>query len=163
VLTFQRNSRRSCFWDALLDALMRSCSIKIRDIRMKDTLQRLLVEDQPMVEAFLSRTPQEALTDGIGSGSVIRCVKNLNRTRGRHPSETRPKFAIVIADQILRCLSIRGGFSQLLRHPGIGRRPCNSDMDHPPRSFRSMRKNAKSGRKQRSLTCKKSQAQICAA
>jgi len=63
MLTFQRNSRRSCFWDALLDALMRSCSIKILDISMKGTLQLLLVEDQQVVEAFLSHTPQKAFAE----------------------------------------------------------------------------------------------------
>ncbi len=58
MLAFQRNSRRFCFWDVLLDALMRSCSSKILDISMKDTLQLLLVEDQQLVEACLSHTPQ---------------------------------------------------------------------------------------------------------
>ena len=51
----------------------------------------------------------------------------VDATRAKHGS----KLAIVIADQILRRLPIRGGFAQLLRDPGISRRSCHSDMDHP--------------------------------
>ena len=90
----------------------------------------LLVEDQQMVEAFLSDAPQEALADHIGSWCMNRRLKYLNRTGGRHTSKARPKFAIVITNQVLGCLSIGCCFSQLLRHPGIGRRACHSDMDH---------------------------------
>ncbi len=60
------------------------------------------------------------------------CFENLNRTGCGHTSETGPKFTIVIMNQILRCLPIRRGFSELLGDPGIGRGPCDADMDHPP-------------------------------
>lgn len=53
LLAFQRNSRCCCFWDALLDALMRSCSINIRDIRIKYTLQLLFMEDQQVGKRIL--------------------------------------------------------------------------------------------------------------
>jgi len=85
-----------------------------------------------MVKACLPHTPQETLTDRIGSGSMIRRFEYLNSTCRRHSGKTRPKFAIVITDQILWCLPIWGGFTQLLRYPGIGRRSYHSDMDHPP-------------------------------
>src|SRR6266853_5584418 len=39
----------------------------------------------------------------------------------------------MIANQILRCLPIRGGFPNLLRDPRIGGKPCHSHVDHPPR------------------------------
>jgi hypothetical protein len=86
-----------------------------------------------VVEAFLSYTSGEAFADRIGSGSVIGCIENLNSTGCRHTSEAGPKFAVVITNQILRSLSKRGGFSKLLGHPGIGRGPCDADMDHPSR------------------------------
>ena len=91
------------------------------------------MEDQQVVEAFLSYTPQEAFADRIGSGSVIGCVENLNRTRGRHTSEAGPKFAVVITNQILWSLPIRGGFSKLLCHPGIGWGSSDTDVNHPSR------------------------------
>jgi hypothetical protein len=59
--------------------------------------------------------------------------ENLNGTRYRHPSEAGPKFAIIITNQILRCLPIRRGFSKLLRNPGIGGRSCHSHVDYAPR------------------------------
>jgi len=74
-----------------------------------------------MVKAFLPHTPQETLTDRIGSRSMIRRFENLNSTCRRHSGKTGPKFAIVITDQILRRLPVWGGFSQLLCYPGIGR------------------------------------------
>ena len=73
-----------------------------------------------MVEAFLPGTPQEALTDRVVSGSMNRRFEQLNRTGGRYTSKARPKFAIVITDQIFRRLSIGSRFSELLGHPGIG-------------------------------------------
>lgn len=89
------------------------------------------MKDQQVVEAFLPHTPQEALADRIGAGSVIRSPEDFNATCCRHPHATRSKLAIVITDQIFRCLPIRGSFPKLLRHPGIGRISCHSDMDHP--------------------------------
>ncbi len=120
------------FWNLLPDPLMRPCSVEVGHIPIEHALELLLVKDQQVVETFLSHTSQEAFADRIGSGSVIRGVEHLNRTRCRHTSEAGSTFAIAITHEILWCLPIRGGFSQVLRHPGIGRRPCYSDMDHPP-------------------------------
>ena len=83
-----------------------------------------------MVEALLSYTPHEAFADRIGSGSVIWGLEQLDATGRRHSQETGSKFAVVITDQIVGSLSIWGGFSQLLRHPGISWRSCHADMDH---------------------------------
>ena len=85
-----------------------------------------------MVEAFLSYTPQKAFADSIGSWCMKGRFENLNRTRCSHASKARPKFAIVITNQILRCLPIRGGFSELLRDPRIGGRSCHTYVDHLP-------------------------------
>ena len=88
--------------DLLLYALMGSCLVKVRHIGIEDAVELPLMEDQHMVQAFLSDAPQEAFADGIGSWSMIRCFENLNPTRGRHTSEAGPKFAIVLTNQIFR-------------------------------------------------------------
>jgi hypothetical protein len=116
--------------DLLLDPLMGSCLVEVGHIGMEHTLKLLLLKDQQVIEAFSPHAPQKAFADGIGSWSMNRGLKNLDATCGRHPSKARPEFVVVISDQIFRCLSIRGGFSQLLRHLGIGRRACHAHMDH---------------------------------
>jgi hypothetical protein len=90
---------------------MRSGQVEVCHIHIEHALERLLMEDQQMVKTFLSHTPQKAFADRICSWRVIRCFKNLNGTRGRHPSETGAKFTIIITNEILWCLPIRGGFS----------------------------------------------------
>ena len=110
---------------------MGSCPVEVCYIPIEHTLELLLAEDQQVVKAFLSDTPQEAFANRIGAGSVIRCSKYFNGTRRRHSGKTGSKLAIVITDQILRHLPIWGGFAQLLRDPGISRRSCHSNMNHP--------------------------------
>jgi len=105
--------------------------VEVRDVHIEDALELPLMEDQQVVQAFLPHAPQEAFADGIGSWRMIRGFEHLNPTGGRHPSETGPKFTIVITNQILGCLPIGGSFSQVLGHPGIGRRSSDSDMDYP--------------------------------
>ncbi len=90
------------------------------------------MEDQQMVKAFLSYTSHEAFADRIGAFRMKGRFENLDVTRCSHTSEARPKFALVLTNQILRRLPIRGGFSELLRNPGIGRRPCHTYVDHLP-------------------------------
>ena len=109
---------------------MRSGQVEVRHILIEHALQLLLVKDQEVVKTFLSYAPQEAFADGIGSWCMNGRFKNLDGTRGRHPSKTWSKFAIMITNQILRCLSKWCGFSELLRNPGIGRRPCHAYVDH---------------------------------
>ena len=111
---------------------MWSRPVEVRHILIEHALELLLVEDQQMVKAFLSHTPQEAFADRIGSWCMIGRFENLDSTRCRYPSKARPKFGIVITNQILRCLSKWCGFSELLRNPGIGRRSCHAHVDHSP-------------------------------
>jgi hypothetical protein len=111
---------------------MGSCLVEVNHIRLEVTLKLLLLQNQQMIQAFLSDAPQETLTDGIGSWRVNRRFEQLDTARFRHSSKARPKFAVVIPDQILWRLSIWGGFSQLLRHPGIRRRSGYAHVDHLP-------------------------------
>ena len=112
---------------------MGSCSVEVPYIVIEHALELLLAEDEEMVQAFLSDTPQEAFADGIGSWCMNRRFEDLDRARFRHTSKARPKLALIITNQILRCLPIRRGFSKLLRHPGIGGRSCHSHVDYASR------------------------------
>jgi hypothetical protein len=100
------------FRNLLRHPLMRSCLVEVQHIRIEHALELPLLQDQQMVQAFLPHTSHEALTDGIGSWCVIRRLEHLNGTCGRYTSEAGPKFAIVITNQVLRSLPIRGGFSE---------------------------------------------------
>src|SRR5215467_12182627 len=123
-------TQAALFRDLLPNALMGSCLVEVGHIRIEHALELLLLKDQQVVQTFLPHTPQEALADGIGSGSVIRSFENLDATRRRHTSKARSEFAIVIPNQVLWRLSIGCGFSQLLRHLGIGRRSRDAHVDH---------------------------------
>ena len=93
-----------------MDPLMRSSVVEVCHILIEHALELPLVKDQDMIKAFLSHTPHEAFADRIGSWSMIGCFENLNRTCCSYTSEAGPKFAIIITNQILRPLPIRGGF-----------------------------------------------------
>jgi hypothetical protein len=123
-------SRSAPFRNLLLNTLMRSGPVEIHHIPIEHPLQLLLAEDQQMVKAFLSRTPQKAFAGRIGSWCMKGRFENLNRTCCSHASKARPKFAIIITNQKLRCLPIRGGFSELLCDPRISRRSCHAYVDH---------------------------------
>ena len=109
---------------------MGSCLVEVGHILIQNTLESLLLQDQQVVQAFLPYTPHKAFADGVGSWRVNRRFEQLDATGLRHWAETGSKLAVVIMNEVLGCLPIRGGFSQLLCDPGISRRPCHSDMDH---------------------------------
>ena len=116
-------TRCSCrVGNLLMYPLMGSCLVEVDHIRIEHALELLLMQDQQVIEAFLPHAPQEAFADRIGSWGLNRRFEDLDRARFRYPSKARPELAIVITNQVLRCEPIRGGFSQLLGHPGIGRR-----------------------------------------
>jgi hypothetical protein len=102
-------------WNLLPDTSMWSGPIEVLDIGIEHPLELLLMKDEQVIETLTSYTPQKALTDGIRSWGLIRCFENLDITRICNTGEVHPKLAIVIMNKILRPLSIRGGFSQLLR------------------------------------------------
>ena len=112
---------------------MRSCLVEVAHIGIEHALELLLLQDQQVVQAFLPHTPQKSLTDGIGSWGMIGRFEDLNAARCGHVGETGAKFGIIIPNQVLGCLSIRGGFPYLLCCPSIRGRPCHADMDHPSR------------------------------
>ena len=111
---------------------MRPCLVKVRHIRLEHALELPLLQDQQVVQAFLPYTPQKAFADGVGAFRVNRRFEQLDATGRRHSAETGSILAVVITDQILGCLPIRRRFPELLRHPGIGRRASEADVDHLP-------------------------------
>ena len=110
--SMMRGMRGSARFGKLLpNPLMRSCLVEVRHILIERALELLFVEDEQVVKAFLSHTPQEAFADRIGSWRMIGRFENLDSTRSRYPSKTWSKFAIIVTNQILRCLSKWCGFS----------------------------------------------------
>ena len=99
--------------------------IEVHDICFEEPIELLLLEDQ----AFSPYAPQKTFTDGIRLGSSIRGSKHLDATRGGHARKIRPKFAIIIPNQIAWPFSIRSRFPKLLRDPGIGRRSGHIHVD----------------------------------
>ena len=120
-------------WNLLPDSLMWSGLIEVLDIRMKDTLQLFLLEDEQVIETLSPHAAQEALTDRIGTWGVIRCFQDRDVTRLSNPREGHAKLAIVITDEVLRTHAIGGGLPQLLHGPRIGGRSCDADVDHSAR------------------------------
>src|SRR6266446_2655967 len=107
---------------------------KIRDVGTQDTVQLLLMEDQHLVQTFSSHTAQKAFTDGIGSWRMIGRFEYLHVARCCNSGEAGPKLAIVIANEILRRLSIRSRLAQLLCGPNVGRRARHTYVNDFPRS-----------------------------
>jgi hypothetical protein len=100
---------------------------------MQDTMQLLLMEDQQAIQALSSHAPQKAFAARIGAFRMIRRFKHLDATRNCDTSETGSTFALMIADERLRRLSIRGRLSQLLCGPSVGRKSRHTYVDDLPR------------------------------
>jgi hypothetical protein len=55
----------------LMNTLMWSGFIEIRNVSMQDTMQLLLMEDQQVIQALSPHTQEKAFTNGIGSWCVV--------------------------------------------------------------------------------------------
>lgn len=113
---------------------MWSRPIEIRNIGTQHTMQLFLMEDRYMVKALSPNTSQKTFTNRIGPWCMIGRFENLDAARCCNTSETRSKLAIVIADEVLRRVSIRSRLPQLLCGPSVGRSARHTNMDDPPRS-----------------------------
>ncbi len=98
---------------------MRPSLVEVLNIGVEHAVELLLMQDEQVIQALATHTPQKAFTDGIRSRSVIRCSENLDVTCFRNPREAQPKLAIVIPNEILRPRSIGGGFPKLLCGPRV--------------------------------------------
>ena len=116
------------FGNLLTDALMWSRPVEIRDVETQHTMELLLTEDQYVIQALAPHTQEKAFTNRIGAFRVIGCFQYLNAARCCHASETGSKLAIMIADELLRRLSIGSGLPQGLGGPRVGRSVRHPDM-----------------------------------
>ena len=123
-------NRTALFREPLRNPLMRPGSVEVGHIGIEHALELPLLQDQQVIQAFLSHTSQEAFTDGIGSWGMNRRLEKFDATGPGNSAEMRSILAVAITDQILRCLPKRGSFSQLLGDPRIGRGSCHTHMDH---------------------------------
>ena len=133
IIVIWRDRLTIPFWELLSDPLMRSGSIEVVYISIEYPLELLLMQDEQVIETLASHTPQKAFTDSIRLWGVIRYVEDLDATRLRNPREAQPKLAIIITDEVLRSLSIGGGFPKLLCGPSVGGISCDADVDHSAR------------------------------
>jgi hypothetical protein len=133
IIVIWRDRLTIPFWELLSDPLMRSGSIEVVYISIEYPLELLLMQDEQVIETLASHTPQKAFTDSIRLWGMIRYVEDLDATRLRNPLEVHPKLAIIITDEVLRSLSIGGGFPQLLCGPSVGGISCDADVDHSAR------------------------------
>jgi hypothetical protein len=85
-------------------------SIEVPNRGIKDTLQLLLVKDEQVIETLATHTQEKPFTDRIGAFRLVGRFKYLVAARCGHASETGSKLVITITDEILRTLSISGGF-----------------------------------------------------
>src|SRR5215471_14116590 len=106
----RRRNQSELLRDLLPNALMGSCLVEVAHIRIEHALELPLMQDQQVVQAFLSDAPQIAFADGIGSWCMIGGFEQLDATGPRYPLETRSKLAVVIPNEILGYLPKWGGF-----------------------------------------------------
>src|SRR6266446_225263 len=91
------------------------------------------MEDQYVVQALSPNTQEKAFTDRIGARCMIGCFQYLDAACCCHTSETGPKLAIIIANEVLRRVSIGSSLPQLLCSPSIGRKSRHTHVDDFPR------------------------------
>ena len=142
---------------------MRSSLIEIQDIGPEEAGELLLMEDQEVIQAFSPYASQKALTDGIGLWRMVWRSKHLDAARCCDARKIRAEFAIIIPNQICWRLSIRSRLPQRYAPPRDPSEIASHLRGSAFRDVSSMRKKAKSGRKKRSVTRKKSQAHTSAA
>ncbi len=118
------------------------------------------MQDEEVIQRFSPHASGENVHRQHWPGArSIRRSQHIDATCGRHTCEMRTEFPVMIPNQVCGCLSIRSRLPQLLCYPKIGRGTGHIHMDPPSAtSARVLMKKAKSGRKKRSGTCKKSQA-----
>src|SRR2546430_2200742 len=143
-------------------SLMRSSLVEVQGICREEAGELLLLKDQEVIQAFSPDAAQEAFTHSISSwGSVgvrrtlmplviatrAKCgpnLRSLSRIRYFGPSP----YGVASRS----CCATHRSVGERVTFTWITLRDCNSTM-----------KKAKSGRKKRSVTCRKSQAHISAA
>ena len=114
--------------DSVPDPVMRAVSIEGRDGVVKDTMHLTLVQDEEVIEALATDTPEEPLTDGSGSWSMDRSPEHLDAARVGSASTVGPVLPVVVAQEEVRPFSPWWCFPQVVCRPGISRMAGDSTM-----------------------------------
>ena len=125
----RRSRKYRRIWNPLPKPLMGSSLIKVQCISPEEARELFLMENEEVIQAFSSHASQKAFANGIRLRSSKWRSKHLNPTGCGHSRKTCPKFLVIIPDEIFGRLPVWSRFSQLLRHPRIGRCSCHIHMD----------------------------------
>ena len=141
---------------------MGSSVIKVEDIVLEKAEELLFMQDQEVIQAFSSHASQKAFTDSICSWRTIRRFQYLDAARAATRAKLGPNLRSLSRMRYVGvCPSGVASRSCCATQRSVGDRVTFTCITL--RDFSSMRKKAKSGRKKRSVTCKKSQAHTSAA
>ncbi len=80
--------------------------IKVHYIRLEQTVELLLMEDQEVIKAFSPHAQEKAFTSGIRSWGLRRRSKHLDATCCCYACNMLPECAIIIPDQLFGRLPI---------------------------------------------------------
>ncbi len=111
-LVIQRNRLPRSVWDLLSDSLMRPGSVEVVYVGSQYPLELLLLQDEQVIETFVTHTAHKPFTDGIGPWCVIWRFEYLDAAGCGHAREIGAKFVITIANEIFRRLSKGSRFPQ---------------------------------------------------
>ena len=115
------------------------------------------VEYEQVVQALSAHTTKQALTEGVFLWGAVGGTHLLNACGRSQGDERRTEPAVVVANEVLGVQPERRGLAQLLGDPGIGWvTPTCTIL----RVARSSTKKAWIERNSRSVTGRKSQAQM---
>jgi len=96
---------------------MRPDLVVVRGIRLKDTTQVRLAEDDHLIEAFASSRTDQPFDVSILPGRTRRDWMIADAHRTNAPSVGRPERAIAVAEQMTRRFAPGEGFGHLTRDP----------------------------------------------
>jgi hypothetical protein len=125
----RRSRKHRRIWNPLPKPLMGSSLMKVQGISLKEARELFLMEKEEVIQAFSSHASQKAFASGIRLRSSKWRSKHLHPTGCGHSRKTCPKFLVSIPDEICGRLPLWSRFSQLVRHPRIGRCSCHIHRD----------------------------------
>ena len=118
--------------NALITSLVWTGKIEVVHLLAEHPAKLTFVEDEEVIQALPADTAEEALAARIGSGGTDRSLENCDASRCGNASQLGTVRAVVIAHAGARCLSKRGGFTEVLGDPFVGRMPGHPDVDNSP-------------------------------
>jgi hypothetical protein len=85
------------------------------------TMQLPLAEYYHVVQALPTHRAEEALADWVQIGRTRRDGHDFDARPLGHGGKALPELVIVVSDEVLRSVTVRRGFPELLGHPDVGR------------------------------------------